>query len=264
MNSNKQPIDPDAFQKMLLQLRNHFLDDLPEKLERLENLLLIIEKGGDRSEAFNEFYRLVHSLKGSGGTHGLHIITTICHQLEDLLNITNGGTKLTPKLISISLSYVDLLRLVTENIEAGREDSAKIERRLTELRKQLMQKQFTVLIVDNSKLSTNIYLQVLSEFSVQAVVMHDGLQALMRALSESFDLIITTNEIPLLNGIALIGALKLSDSKSRNAKTVLITSNKSIATSRKRATDADYTIIKDAKLPKNLAEAARQTFSGTK
>jgi CheY-like chemotaxis protein len=104
---------------------------------------------------------------------------------------------------------------------------------------------------------------VLSEFSVQAMIMHDGLQALMRALTETFDLIITTNEIPLLNGVALIGALKLSDSRNRNAKTILITANKNIASIRKRASDADY-IIKDAKLPKNLADAARQAFSGMK
>ena len=73
----------DTFQQMLLQLRKTFLEDMPEKLDRLESLLLEIEKNGDGGEVFNELYRIVHSLKGSGGTHGLHIITTICHQLED-------------------------------------------------------------------------------------------------------------------------------------------------------------------------------------
>ena len=261
MNAQKNKVAPDAFQKMLLQLRNSFLEELPEKFDRLENLLLEMEKNGDDGESFNEFYRIVHSLKGSGGTHGLQIITTICHQLEDLLNTTEGGAKYTPALISISLKYVDLLRLATVQIQTGNESFSQIEKQLDKLRKLLSPKQFTVLLVDDSKLSTNIYLQILSGLPVQAVVMNDGLFALMRALTEPFDLIITTNEIPVLSGIALIGALKLSDSKSRNTKTILITSNKNLAAIRNRATDADYTVIKDAKLAQNLADAARKALS---
>ena len=260
-NANMSSINSDTFQQMLLQLRNTFLEEIPEKLDRIDQLLVTMEKSGVDSEPFNEFYRIIHSLKGSGGTFGLHIITTICHQLEDLLNTTEGGAKYTPALIAISLNYVDLLRMVLEQIHAGNESFPQIEERLNKLRKQLSQKNFSVLLVDNSKLSTNIYLRILSELPVQTVVVTDGIFALTRALTEPFDLIITTNEIPVLNGVALIGAIKLSDSKNRNTGTILITSNKNLTATCNRATDPDYTVIKDAKLAQNLADAARRALS---
>lgn len=254
------PINSDAFQQMLLQLRNSFLDEIPEKLNRLDQLLVAMEKTGVDSDSFNEFYRIIHSLKGSGGTFGLHIITTICHQLEDLLNTTGGGAKYTPALIAISLNYVDLLRITLEQIHAGSTSFPQIEERLNGLRKKLAKKQFTVLIVDNSKLLTQIYLQALAELPIRPVVIDDGYNALMRVLTEPFDLLITTNEIPVLNGIALIGALKLSASRNRNIKTILITSNKKMAAYINRSTDSNYVIVKDAELAQNLMDIARRAL----
>lgn len=251
----------DTFQQMLLQLRNGFLEEMPEKLDRLDQLLVAMEEAGVDSESFNEFYRIVHSLKGSGGTFGLHIVTTICHQLEDLLNTTDGGTKYTPALISISLDYVDLLRAALEQFHAGDTSFQRIEERLGELHRKLAPKHFTVLIVDNSKLLTQIYLQALAELPVRAVMMDDGLVALRRILTEPFDLLITTNEIPVLNGIALIGALKLSASKNRNVKTILVTSNKKITSYTNRSTDADYIIVKDAKLAQNIIDVTTRALS---
>jgi chemotaxis protein histidine kinase CheA len=253
-------INSNTIQQMLLDLRNAFLDDMPEKLDRLESLLLEIEKNGASSEAFNEFYRIVHSLKGSGGTHGLHIITTICHQLEDLLNTTDGGNQYTPALISSSLNYVDLLRMSTDMLQAGDENFLQIEKQLNQLRNQLAPKQFTVLIVDNSKLSTHMYLQTIAGLPIRPVVMNDGLQALMRALTEPFDLLVTTNEIPVLNGLALIGALKLSRTKNSNIKSILITSNKNITEQPNRTTDADYIVTKDMNLAQNLVNAVKQSL----
>ena len=263
MNTDNTPIIPDAFQKMLLQLRTTFLEEMPEKFNRLEDLLLEIEKSGTNSEVFNEVYRIVHSLKGSGGTHGLHIITTICHQLEDLLNSTDGGSKFSPNHISISLKYVDLLRLTTERIRGGDAAFPQVEKRLSELRQKLAPKHFAVLLVDNSKLVSSICLEALSKLPVQTVVMQDGILALVRALTERFDLIITTNEIPRLSGVALIGALKLSDSKCRHTKAILITSNENTAIIRNRTIDADFTIIKDAKLAKNLTEVTMRALPST-
>jgi CheY-like chemotaxis protein len=261
MNTTGNPSSTDVFQQMLLQLRNTFLEDIPEKLDRLEQLLITMEKSGVESESFNEFYRIIHSLKGSGGTFGLNIITTICHQLEDLLNSTDSGAKYTPALISISLDYVDLLRRVLEQIRSENTNFGEIEERLSKLRKQFTQKKFTVLLIANSKLSTQMYQHVLSGLPLQIVVMDDGVSALTRALTEPFDLIITTNEIPVLSGIALIGALKLSNSQNRNVKTILITSNKNLATTHNRATDADYTVLRDVSFAKNLIDVTKNALS---
>lgn len=250
-----------AFHQAVSQMRKTYLAELPEKLDRLENLLLEIEGSGAKRDAFDELYRIVHSMKGSGGTFGLHILTTICHQFEDLLSNTDGGANFSKELIGPCLDYVDLLRMAAEQCQSGHETFPQVEEQLGVLRKQLAPKQFTILLIDNSKLSTKLYVQLLSDLPVRILAMDDGPNALMRALTEPFDLIISNYEIPVLNGTALIGAVKLSDTGSRNAKTILITSNKQLAATRNRSTDPDYSIIKDAKLAQNLVEVVKRALA---
>jgi len=72
----------EAFQALLEGMRADFLAELPERCDSFDESILALEKSPDDREAFNELYRGVHSLKGSGGTHGLSIITTLCHQLR--------------------------------------------------------------------------------------------------------------------------------------------------------------------------------------
>lgn len=247
-------LNSDAFQQALLKLRNAYLEEVPEKLDRLEHLLLEIEQRHADGESFNELFRIVHSMKGSGGTFGLHILTTICHQLEDLLGTTAGGAAFGTNLIAASLKYVDLLRLANEQSRAGNESFPQVEEQLSALRKELAPRVSTVLLVDHSKLSTKLYLHVLAKLPVKTVVMSDGPNALIRALTEPFDLIITNYELPILNGGALIAAMKLSGAASSKARMILITSNKKLTSTRKRATDPDYTITKDAQLAQHLAE----------
>lgn len=251
----------DALQKMLLQLRDSYLEEVPEKLDRLEELLLAIERGGPDVEGFNEAYRIVHSMKGSGGTHGLHLLTTICHQLEDLLNATEGGAQFSRALVANSLGYVDLLRLAASQYQADNSDFSAVEERLVKLRQDRAPKLRPVMLVDNGKLSTNLYRKILSELPVDLVVVSDGLTALGRALTGPFDLIVSTNEIPVLSGLAMIGALKLSDGRSRHTKTILITSNRSLTLTRNRAVDPDYTVFKDAKLADDLLNAAKDALN---
>lgn len=259
MIDSPNPENVEAFQRMLLKLRNLFLNEMSEKLDRLEYLLVSMEKAGSCENLFHESYRIVHSMKGSGGTHGLHIITTICHQLEDLMSATEDGAKFTPALITVCLNYVDLLRTVGGQIQAGVENIQQIEERLAELRKQLVQKKFAALIVEPSHLLTGVYLKSLAGLPVRIVAMTDGLQALMRALTEPFDFIITANEIPMLSGVALIGALKLSAGAGKfKARTILITGDKCHINRTHLATDADHVILKDSKLAQNLEEVIRQ------
>lgn len=67
----EQKTDIDMLQEMRRQLRSAYLDELPERLDTIDNLLLVFEKrGGASVDEFNELYRIVHSIKGSGGPMG--------------------------------------------------------------------------------------------------------------------------------------------------------------------------------------------------
>lgn len=251
----------DMFQQMLRQMRATFLADVPDRLDRLDQLQFSMEEAGAAPESFNEFYRIIHSLKGSGGTFGLPVITTICHQLEDLLNTTDGGKNFSKARLAISLEYIELLRQTIALIQAGRDSFPEIEEQFGELRNRLASKQYQALIVDDSRLLTEMYRQALAEFPVCSVVVKDGYVALMRAMTEPFDLLITTNEVSGLRGRALVAAIRLSESKGRNLKTILVTSNTAIAQQRNRDTDADHILIRDGALASNLAASVQLALS---
>jgi hypothetical protein len=108
-----------------------------------------------------------------------------------------------------------------------------------------------------TKLSTQIFVQALADLPIKSVVISDSLHALTRVLTEPFDLLITSNETPILSGMALIGAIKLSRGKNAKLKSILITSNQSVANHIKRETDADFIIVKNAQLGKNLFDASK-------
>ena len=83
----------------------------------------------------------------------------------------------------------------------------------------------------------------------------DGYEALGRLLSEPFDLLITGKQLPRLDGLALIGALRLSNSINRKIPTILLTSSEKHEFT--RATDPDFVVFKDSSLVGQLTGIAR-------
>ncbi|MBU1689979.1 MAG: Hpt domain-containing protein [Gammaproteobacteria bacterium] len=256
MEKDRKP-DTDMLQAMLRQLRSVFLDDLPERLDKLDNLLLAIEKrGGASVDEFNELYRILHSIKGSGGTHGLHILSAICHQFEDSLNAVSGHlAELSQAFIDSSFNYVSLLRAVVDQARRGNDTFLEIERKLLELHSKDFAVERALLLVDSSRFSANYYSQALKELPVRVVVEDNGYAALLRVLQEPFDILVTSLEVPTLNGKALIGALRLSASPNRDIKTILLTSNAELGKQKMRATDANYVVVKNPEAMANLHDA---------
>jgi len=107
MNTNM-----DAFQALLAGMPREFSGELPERCDRCDDLILTLEISPNDREAFNELYRSVHSLKVRARTHGLSIITTLCHQLENLISETDARRGFGEVFATRALAYVDLLRQV--------------------------------------------------------------------------------------------------------------------------------------------------------
>lgn len=117
-------------QKLLRAMRADFIADVSERCDQIEKLVLALEVHPDDRRIFNELNRHIHSLKGSGGTHGIAIMSHICHQLENVLaEFNNAG--LSGKTIPRALAHVDLLRRVSGRAGNDQDDFADIYAELT-------------------------------------------------------------------------------------------------------------------------------------
>ena len=240
----------DAIQALLLQLKQNYIAELPDRFDQLEAIALQIENEGFSLERYNEFYRLVHSLKGSGGSYGLQIIGSVCHPLEDYLNTINPKSNLRQiGFGNIALAYIDLLREIGNRLLSQHANFQDIEGILAQLSQRAFAPRYSALLIENSVVVIKILRQNLVPFNFRVAIEDDGYLALGRTLIEPFDLIISAVEVKQLNGFAFMAALKLSRCINCNSPSILLTSNVS---SDKTLASSDFFLIKDDKLASNF------------
>jgi chemotaxis protein histidine kinase CheA len=206
---------------LLAEMQADFLDELPERCNRLEEGVFSLEHG--ERGAFDELFRQIHSLKGSGGMFGVPVITTICHQFESFIGSTNKSTD--KKTASTALAYVDLLR--TTITAKGRDPKgvASIEAALEKMRLESLSGKASVLIVEPSDTVRQLYQGAIDAQSIQLVMMDKGLATLERMLHESFDLLVISRELPDLNAVAVVAALRESRSRNSRIPVIVVSSN---------------------------------------
>ncbi|MDT8992478.1 Hpt domain-containing protein [Curvibacter sp. APW13] len=206
---------------LMAELLAEFLDELPARCHELEESILALESG--QEGAFDELYRQVHSLKGTGGGVGLPVITTICHQFESFLSEVR--VCFDHKATNTALAYVDLLR---RTIGAdGRTDAAvaATEQALEAMRLLRLSGRTSVLIAEPSQTLRRVYQDELAGPQTKLHLIGNGMQALERLLHEPFDLLILSRELPALNGLAVVAALREARCSNSNIPVVLVSSN---------------------------------------
>ena len=245
--------------ELLADLKKGFVADIPVRLDDMESIILSMERGVAFIDNYEGLYRHAHSLKGSAGSYGLHIITSICHAMEDALNeVGRDNNRFNEYGADYWLKYIDLIRLVLAEINKGRDNFVTYEDALKKLQSvQPGGEQYHLhcLVVTASSLYENILANEFGNGTIKFSYCNDGYKALGRLLTESFDLLISDYEVPLLNGQALFGSLRLSDSKNRQIKTMLLTSKTDGKYT--RSTDPDYVIHKDKDFSQNLSMTIR-------
>ncbi|MFY9151443.1 MAG: chemotaxis protein CheA [Prolixibacteraceae bacterium] len=85
-----------------------FREEVSEYCERLESGLLILENDPVNYQVIDEIFRIMHSMKGSGGMFGFDLISEVTHDLESLYDIFRTK-KHQPdsEVISFTLSSID-------------------------------------------------------------------------------------------------------------------------------------------------------------
>ena len=243
---------PSKAEQLLQQLRDTYVLELPSRIDAIENAILNLRETEDFEAQFQDLYRDVHSMKGTAGTHGLQVFTPILHLLEDLLSSRLArATHIEAENLELALACVDLLREARVCVAANESDFAAIEMRIQALGRRLSAGALRVLLVDNSRTSRRLCVQVLDALNAEVTTASDGYAALARLLHEPFDLLVTGSEIGTLSGDALIAALRLSRSINRDIRTILLTSRHGAPTVE---TEPDHVIARDAGLVQNLSD----------
>lgn len=211
----------DDVAQLLARMQADFIDDLPGRCDRLEESVLALESG--EPGAFDELFRNVHSLKGTGGTFGVHVITTICHQFETFI----GEVKqcFDTSASNAALRYVDLLRQTVSAQGRSASGVAAIDKALEQLRQGAQSGRASVMMVDPSDMVRMLYQGLFSDKSIQLAMMSSGLAALGRLLHEPFDLLVVSRELPDLNAIAVVAALREARCCNSDIPVILVSSN---------------------------------------
>ncbi len=245
-------------ESLLGVLRDDYLADLPVRFQDMENEILGLEDINQYEEYYQTLFRNVHSIKGSAGTHGLFILTKICHRLEEHLTSTQKIDVITHNEASNLLKFVDLLILAREQIIDGKDVFLKIESELDALDVIAFKDIIKVIIVGQSDSTIDLITKLISNYPVQIVTVSDGLQSLNKLMHDNYDLMFIGTELPVLNGIAVIAAMRMSKSINATVPIVLLTSTTKIAV--EPLLSVDYIIKRDSNMIMNVDNAFKKLF----
>lgn len=108
----------------LSQYLGAFLDEAGDNLQRLDDLLLALEKDTTNIEVINEIFRSAHTLKGMSATMGFEKMAGLTHALEDRLDAARKGTHhLDDFDMNLMFSSLDTMQAMVDSIRGGGNDA---------------------------------------------------------------------------------------------------------------------------------------------
>ncbi len=102
------------------ELRDDFLVEAGELVERLSEQLVDLEATPQDAELLNAVFRAFHTVKGGAGFLNVEPMVQLCHHAEDLLNAARSGALLIdPPRMDALLEALDLLQAMMAALAAG-------------------------------------------------------------------------------------------------------------------------------------------------
>jgi two-component system chemotaxis sensor kinase CheA len=85
-----------------------FKEEVKEYFERLESGLLLLEQEPRNQQVIDEIFRIMHSIKGTGGMFGFDLLSDVTHDLESLYEIFKSKkAQINSDVISFTLKSID-------------------------------------------------------------------------------------------------------------------------------------------------------------
>ncbi|UGB38798.1 chemotaxis protein CheA [Frateuria soli] len=102
------------------ELRDDFLVEAGELVERLSEQLVELEASPRDAELLNAVFRAFHTVKGGAGFLAVEPMVQLCHHAEDLLNVArNGALVLDSARMDALLEALDLLNAMMDALRGG-------------------------------------------------------------------------------------------------------------------------------------------------
>lgn len=141
------------------QLLEGFLAESQDLLQRCEESLGDLTADPSNSDAINELFRAIHTIKGSAGLLGLDLVVHFVHDFENvLMAVRDGDQPLNEPLIELSYRCCDHLASLMESVSAGAgsdPDPERSEQLLDALRNYLPSSKTDPFTADDTQLSTD-------------------------------------------------------------------------------------------------------------
>ena len=174
-NNSQAPISQTLL--LLEQLKERFLSELPEQCQELSTLVLSLSQHPENHSFYEELYRKIHSLKGSAGTHGITIISQVCHHFEDLLTtLDDDAIQIDTTFTNNCLSYVDLIQDAITAAQHAHTDYTAIEHKLEHIRQTLSKDNYRGMIIETSSMMALMCKDALSSLPIQLSLSNNSLQ----------------------------------------------------------------------------------------
>lgn len=94
-----------------------FMEELEEKVQAINDNILILEREGENPQVIQEIFRAAHTIKGSSAVMGYEKMANLTHEIENLFDRLRQGTmQVSESLIDTLFEALDTLKLLKEEI----------------------------------------------------------------------------------------------------------------------------------------------------
>ncbi|MFQ5571240.1 MAG: response regulator [Rhodothermales bacterium] len=201
----------DAYRQQIDALHTAYVEQLPEKVARIEDLWSAACRGACSQEDLNQLYLLVHKLNGSGEAFGFEEITSATERIEAIIKnlLVHGAVPSEEEKVRvrIDLSMLKLLAVDAPRTTAERSVDDELPVLVTEDDipaedpHEAAPREYTILVVDDGA-----FLRAKVALSLRAagfVVKEadDGRMAVQEAREHKPDLIVMDLVMPEMDGL---------------------------------------------------------------
>ena len=112
-----------------------FLDELDEKIQILDENILLLEREGGNPTVMQEIFRAAHTIKGSSGVMGYEKMANLTHEMENLFDeLRQGRMDTSESLIDVLFEALDTLKLVRDEVVGEVSEIAETEEIIAKLK----------------------------------------------------------------------------------------------------------------------------------